>query len=130
MMIARAAERFIKDGGVEGGNTAIEAWKNGIGEEMSLEEGREYYRNHPVMKLVTELLLKASVQFSRYHILLIEKAISEWEKTDIEKRRWDQLCKDVTSPIYTTRRRTTQILPLSSEMSGNQVFPKSIEDRE
>eukprot|EP01040_Poterioochromonas_malhamensis_P015203 gene15203-16975_t len=29
MVIARAAERFIKDGGVEGGNTAIEAWKNG-----------------------------------------------------------------------------------------------------
>ncbi len=129
-MIARAAERFIKDGGVEGGNTAIEAWKNGIGEEMSLEEGREYYRNHPVMKLVTELLLKTSIQFSLYPILSIEKVISEWEKTDIEKRRWDQLCKDVTSPIYTTRRRTTQILPLSSEMSGNQVFLKSIEDRE
>ena len=97
MMIARAAERFIKDGGVEGGNTAIEAWKNGIGEEMSLEEGREYYRNHPVMKLVTELLLKSSVYFSIHHILLIEKAISEWEKTDIKKRRWDQLCKDVVS---------------------------------
>ena len=130
MMLARAADRFIKDGGVEGGNTAIEAWKNGIGEEMSLEEGREYYRNHPVMKLVTELLLKTSVYFSIHHILLIEKVISEWEKTDIKKRRRDQLCKDVTSPIYTTRRRTTQILPLSSEMSGNQVFPKSIEDRE
>eukprot|EP01040_Poterioochromonas_malhamensis_P011625 gene11625-12683_t len=63
MVIARAAERFIKDGGVEGGNTAIEAWKNGIGEEMSLEEGREYYRNHPVMKLITELLLKTSVHY-------------------------------------------------------------------
>jgi hypothetical protein len=83
------------------------------------------------MKLVTELLLKTSIQFSLYPILLIEKVISEWEKTDIKKRRWDQLCKEA-SPIYTTRRRTTQILPLplSSEMSGNQVFLKSIEDRE
>ena len=95
MMIARAAERFVKDGGVEGGNTAIEAWKNGIGEEMSLEEGREYYRNHPVMKLVTELLLKTSMYFTMYPEPVIEKAISEWEKTDIENRRWDQLCKDV-----------------------------------
>ncbi len=100
-MLARAAERFIKDGGVEGGNTAIEAWKNGIGEEMSLEEGREYYHNHPVMKLVTELLLKASLQFSKYSILLIEKAISEWEKTDIKNRTWDQLCKTF---IEATRR--------------------------
>ena len=29
---------------------------------------------------------------------LIEKAISEWEKTDIKNRRWDQLCKDVFDP--------------------------------
>lgn len=98
MMIARAAERFVKDGGVEGGNTAIEAWKNGIGEEMSLEEGREYYRNHPVMKLVTELLLKTSMYFTMHSEPVIEKAISEWEKTDIKNRRWDQLCKDVVTP--------------------------------
>ena len=96
-MIARAAERFVKDGGVEGGNTAIEAWKNGIGEEMSLEEGREYYRNHPVMKLVTELLLKTAMYFIKHPEPVIEKVISEWEKTDIENRRWDQLCKDVVN---------------------------------
>ena len=95
MMIARAAERFIKDGGVEGGNTAIEAWKNGIGEEMSLEEGREYYRNHPVMKLVTEVILKTSMSFCRHSALHIERVISTWEKTDVKKRKWDQLCQDL-----------------------------------
>ncbi len=26
MMVARAAERFTKDGGIEGGNTEIEEW--------------------------------------------------------------------------------------------------------
>jgi len=95
MILARAVERFIKDGGVEGGNTAIEAWKNGIGEEMSLEEGREYYRNHPVMKLVTEVILKTSMSFCRHSALHIERVISTWEKTDVKKRKWDQLCQDL-----------------------------------
>ncbi len=53
---------------------------------MSLEEGREYYRNHPVMKLVTELLLKTSVQFSLYPTLLIEKVIIENGRKQILRR--------------------------------------------
>lgn len=61
MKLARAAETLIKERDIEGGNTAIEAWENGIGEEMSLEEGREHYRNHPVMKLVTKVLLSSTM---------------------------------------------------------------------
>ncbi len=95
MMLARAADRFIKDGGFEGGISTIEAWKNGIGDEMSLEEGREYYRNHPVMKLVTEAMLKTSMYFCQRPLVKIEKAISEWETIDVKNRRWDQFCQVV-----------------------------------
>jgi hypothetical protein len=98
-MLARAADRFIKDGGIEGGTSAIEAWKNGIGEEMSLEEGREYYRNHPVMKLVYEAMLKTSMYFCRCSFVEIEKAISEWETIDVKNRKWDRLYQ-VVVPRY------------------------------
>lgn len=97
-MLARAADRFIKDGGIEGGNNAIDAWKNGIVEEMSLEEGREYYRNHPVMRLVTELLLKTGQKFYLHSAVQMERIISEWEKTDVENRKWDRLCENVNNP--------------------------------
>ncbi len=95
MMLARAAERFIKAGDIKGGNTAMEAWKNGIREEMSLAEGRDYYLNHPVMKFVTKALLKTSMVFCHHSILHIEKVISIWEKTDIKNRKWEQLCQDL-----------------------------------
>ncbi len=45
-----------------------------------LEEGREYYRNHPVMKLVTDALLKISIYFYKRQELMIEKAMLLWEK--------------------------------------------------
>ncbi len=54
-------------------------------EEMSLE-GREYYHNHPVMKLVAEVL-ETSLCFSIHSPIRIEM-VSEWEKTDVKNRTW------------------------------------------
>ena len=87
--VGRAAKRFVRDGG-GGGSEAMEAWKNGIGEAMSVEEGREHYRKHPVVRLVREFVLQNPCIFNR-SLGYVKKGIKRWGNKGKEKREWNKL---------------------------------------
>lgn len=87
LLIANAAKTFI----AESPSHDLEAWRKGIEDKsFGVEEGRLYYRSHPVISLVREWVLR-DPYCCKIPYNTIKNAIETWEMQTTEPKKWDDL---------------------------------------